>query len=113
MSDTIQKLRDDAIALGRDFQAALEAATDAPALQALRDRFVGRRAGAVSGLLKTVPRLPEGGNTRAEPEPFRGGVPETLGRPALPLRVAALVGPTLHCIYPGDESRLPAVLTLR
>jgi phenylalanyl-tRNA synthetase alpha chain len=65
MSDTIQRLRDDAIALGRDFQAALGAAADAPSLQALRDRFVGRRSGAVSALLKSVSRLPEGDRREA------------------------------------------------
>jgi phenylalanyl-tRNA synthetase alpha chain len=59
MSDTIQKLREEALALRRQFESALASATDPPSLQALRDRFLGRRSGAVSALLKSVARHPE------------------------------------------------------
>jgi phenylalanyl-tRNA synthetase alpha chain len=107
MSDTIQKLRDDAIALGRDFQAALDAATDAPALQALRDRFVGRRAGAVSGLLKTVSRLPEGDRREAGQvlnalkDAIERGIDEVGSRIAGRARDEALLQERLDATLPG------------
>jgi phenylalanyl-tRNA synthetase alpha chain len=59
MADTIREVRDEARALRAEFDAALAAAGDAPALQALRDRFLGRRSGAVTALLKSLGRLPE------------------------------------------------------
>jgi phenylalanyl-tRNA synthetase alpha chain len=68
MSDSIQKLRDEASALRAEFEAALDGAADAAALQALRDRFLGRRSGAVSALLKSVARLPEGDRREAGQE---------------------------------------------
>jgi len=59
MPDTIREVRDEARALRAEFDAALAAAGDAPALQALRDRFLGRKSGAVTALLKSLGRLPE------------------------------------------------------
>jgi len=49
--DTIQQLRDKAHALREEFEAAATKVSESDALQALRDRFVGRRAGALSALL--------------------------------------------------------------
>ena len=43
--------------LREDFEAALHRAKDAAALQGLRDRFLGRKAGAVTGLLKKLTDL--------------------------------------------------------
>jgi phenylalanyl-tRNA synthetase alpha chain len=54
MADTFQLLRDKAQALGREFEAAASSVADPAALQTLRDRFVGRRSGAVSALMKTL-----------------------------------------------------------
>ncbi|MGE0453818.1 MAG: phenylalanine--tRNA ligase subunit alpha [Vicinamibacteria bacterium] len=41
-------------ALRAEFEAALAAAADAAALQSVRDRFLGRKAGAVTGLMKEL-----------------------------------------------------------
>ncbi|HSD65681.1 MAG TPA: phenylalanine--tRNA ligase subunit alpha [Vicinamibacteria bacterium] len=68
MSDAIQEVRDRARALRAEFDAALAAAGDAAALQGVRDRFLGRKSGAVSGLLKSLGRLPEAGRREAGQE---------------------------------------------
>jgi len=57
--DSLQKVRDEARVLRAEFEEAAGAAADAAALQALRDRFVGRKSGALSALLKSLGRLPE------------------------------------------------------
>jgi phenylalanyl-tRNA synthetase alpha chain len=59
MADTLQHLRDGARALRAEFDAAAAAAGDPAALQALRDRFVGRRSGTLSALLKSLGGLAE------------------------------------------------------
>jgi phenylalanyl-tRNA synthetase alpha chain len=59
MPGTIREVRDEAQALRAEFDAALAAAVDAAALQALRDRLLGRKSGAVTALLKSLGRLPE------------------------------------------------------
>jgi phenylalanyl-tRNA synthetase alpha chain len=41
-------------ALRAEFEAALAAAADSAALQSVRDRFLGRKAGAVTGLMKEL-----------------------------------------------------------
>ena len=41
--------------------------SDSAALQALRDRFLGRKSGALSGLLKSLGQLARGGAARARP----------------------------------------------
>jgi phenylalanyl-tRNA synthetase alpha chain len=46
----VQKLRE-------EFEAALRDAADAPAVQGLRDRFVGRKSGAVTALMKSLAGL--------------------------------------------------------
>jgi phenylalanyl-tRNA synthetase alpha chain len=50
LSDQLRSLRS-------EFEAGLAAAADAAALQALRDRFLGRKSGAVTGLLKSLGQL--------------------------------------------------------
>jgi phenylalanyl-tRNA synthetase alpha chain len=57
VTDTALELRERAQALRRDFEAAFASTTDAAALAALRDRFLGRKAGAVTGLLKALSGL--------------------------------------------------------
>jgi len=59
MSDTLVQVRDGARALRAEFESASAAVDGPPALQALRDRFLGRRSGALSALLKLLGRLPE------------------------------------------------------
>jgi len=66
--DTIQQLRDKAHALREEFEAAATKVSESDALQALRDRFVGRRAGALSALLKSLGGLAEGERREAGQE---------------------------------------------
>ena len=68
MSDTIQEVRERTRTLRAEFDAGLAAAGDAPALQEVRDRFLGRRSGKVSALLKSLGRLPEGERREAGQE---------------------------------------------
>jgi phenylalanyl-tRNA synthetase alpha chain len=68
MPATIREVRDAARALRAEFDAALSAAVDAAGLQALRDRFLGRKSGAVTALLKSLGRLPEADRREAGQE---------------------------------------------
>jgi phenylalanyl-tRNA synthetase alpha chain len=61
MGDTSLELRDAARALRAEFDAVSRSVSDSAALQALRDRFLGRKSGALSGLLKSLGRLDEAG----------------------------------------------------
>ncbi len=58
MADSIESIRRDVERLRDEARAALAEAADAPALQAVQDRFLGRRSGAVNGLLKSLGKLP-------------------------------------------------------
>src|SRR5262245_32980607 len=58
MSDSADDLQERVRALGAEFEAALAAAGDASALQAVQDRFLGRRAGQLTALLKSLGKLP-------------------------------------------------------
>jgi phenylalanyl-tRNA synthetase alpha chain len=44
--------------LGREFEGGLHSAGDTAALQAVRDRFLGRKSGALTALLKSLGGLP-------------------------------------------------------
>jgi len=59
MPETLQEVREGARTLRAEFDAAVSAVEGPPALQALRDRFLGRRSGALSALLKRLGHLPE------------------------------------------------------
>ncbi len=59
MADTIQRLRERARQLREEFEAAAETLNEPGALQALRDRFIGRKSGALSALLKSLGGLAE------------------------------------------------------
>jgi phenylalanyl-tRNA synthetase alpha chain len=59
MGDTTQQLRETARALRAEFEAVAQAISDSAALQALRDRFLGRKSGALTGLLKSLGQLGE------------------------------------------------------
>jgi len=57
MADAAAELLDRVRALRADFDRELSAAADASALQALRDRYLGRKAGAVTALMKSLGAL--------------------------------------------------------
>jgi phenylalanyl-tRNA synthetase alpha chain len=59
MADGIQDVREKARALRAEFEAEAVSVAEPAALQSLRDRYLGRRSGAVSGLLRTLGRLGE------------------------------------------------------
>jgi phenylalanyl-tRNA synthetase alpha chain len=122
MSDTILKLRDEAVALRREFESALAAATDGSSLQALQDRFLGRRSGAVSALLKSVAGLPEGDRREAGQElnalkaAIERGLDEVRARIAGRTRDEALLRERLDTTLPGRRpyvGRLHPVTAVR
>ena len=57
MADTLESIGNEAQRLREEARRALAEARDVAALQSLRDRFLGRRSGAVTLLLKSVGRL--------------------------------------------------------
>ena len=57
MSDGSGDLKDKVRALRADFDRELKAARDSSALQALRDRYLGRKAGAVTAMMKALGAL--------------------------------------------------------
>jgi phenylalanyl-tRNA synthetase alpha chain len=59
MADSVDSLKEKVRALRSDFEAALRDARDASAVQGVRDRFLGRKAGAVTALLKVLGTLAE------------------------------------------------------
>jgi phenylalanyl-tRNA synthetase alpha chain len=67
-SDAIADLKDRVRSLRDEFDAALRAALDPSAFQALRDRFLGRRAGRVTALLKSLGQLPADARRQAGAE---------------------------------------------
>lgn len=58
MADAVSDLRRQVETIRGDFEAALTGAADAASLQAVRDRFLGRKAGVVTALLKALGGLP-------------------------------------------------------
>ena len=59
MGNKTDELRETARALRAEFEAVTQAVSDSAALQALRDRFLGRKSGALSGLLKSLGQVGE------------------------------------------------------
>ncbi|HLA79361.1 MAG TPA: phenylalanine--tRNA ligase subunit alpha [Vicinamibacteria bacterium] len=59
MGNTLEQLREQVRGLRAGFESGLAEARDASGLQGLRDRFLGRKAGAVTALLKTLAGLAE------------------------------------------------------
>ena len=57
MADAVSDLRRQVEKLREEFLASLLEAHDAASLQALRDRFLGRKAGAVTALFKSLGQL--------------------------------------------------------
>ena len=60
MGETVESIQKEVERLRKEALEALSAAADAPALQGVQDRFLGRRSGAVTGLLKSLGRLDPG-----------------------------------------------------
>jgi phenylalanyl-tRNA synthetase alpha chain len=58
MADPLTSLKERVRALRAEFEDALRQAAGSAGLQAVRDRFLGRRAGAVTDLLKSLGTLP-------------------------------------------------------
>jgi phenylalanyl-tRNA synthetase alpha chain len=65
MPETIEELRSRVHALTADFERALAEAGAPEALQSVRDRFLGRKAGAVTALLKSLGQIPEASRREA------------------------------------------------
>ena len=59
MADSIDSLRERVRSLRSDFEAAVREARDAPSVQALRDRFLGRKSGSVTALMKSLGNFAE------------------------------------------------------
>ena len=59
MGNKTDELRETARALRAEFERVAQAISDSAALQALRDRFLGRKSGALSGLLKSLGQVGE------------------------------------------------------
>lgn len=59
MGNALEELKDKVRDLRAGFDASLKAAPDPSALQAVRDRFLGRKSGAVTALLKSLASLAE------------------------------------------------------
>jgi len=57
MGNALQELKDKVRDLRAGFDASLKAASDPSALQAVRDRFLGRKSGALTALLKSLATL--------------------------------------------------------
>lgn len=111
MADSSHDVKQKVLALRADFEAALAQAKDAAGLQAVRDRFLGRKAGAVTGLLKSLASLPEetrrdaGRELNALKDDLEGHL--EVARTSLESRVRSeqLVHESLDVTLPG---RLPA-----
>jgi phenylalanyl-tRNA synthetase alpha chain len=58
MSDALNEVEARVRALREEFETASSRAADPHALQALRDRFLGRKSGSVTALLKSLATLP-------------------------------------------------------
>jgi phenylalanyl-tRNA synthetase alpha chain len=68
MADSLDSLREKVRSLRSDFEAAVRDAKDAPAVQALHDRFLGRKSGSVTALLKTLGTLADDARREAGQE---------------------------------------------
>ena len=94
-------------ALRGEFAAALEGARDAAALQALRDRFLGRKSGAVTALLKSLAKLPEdarrtaGRELNALKEELEAGLEDARGRAEAGARDERLARERIDVTLPG------------
>jgi phenylalanyl-tRNA synthetase alpha chain len=58
MAETVESIRQEVQRLREEAREALAVAQDAHGLQDVQDRFLGRRSGAVTGLLRSLGKLP-------------------------------------------------------
>src|SRR5262249_6084157 len=99
-------------ALREDFEAALASAVDPSALQSVRDRFLGRKAGAVTALLKALGGLAEDARREAGRElnalktQIEGGLEAALERVERRQRGLRVEAERLDLTLPG---RVPPV----
>src|SRR6185436_19532545 len=59
MAESLDSLKEKVRTLRADFEAAVRQAKDARAVQTVRDRFLGRKSGTVTGLLKSLGNFAE------------------------------------------------------
>jgi phenylalanyl-tRNA synthetase alpha chain len=111
MADSLDSLKEKVRALRADFEAGLRDARDAPAVQTVRDRFLGRKSGAVTALLKTLGTLAEDARREAGQELNRlkadleGRLAEAQSSLDVSLRDARLTQDRIDVTLPG---RAPA-----
>ncbi len=112
MPGTLQQIHEKARALRAEFEAAAASVTEPDALKTLRDRFLGRRAGALSSLLKTLGELAEAERRDAGQElnalkvQIETRLLELQRRSAALVREAALRRERLDTSLPGRRSHL-------
>ncbi len=105
--DPTRQLEERARAARAEFDAAVSAATDAAALQALRDRFVGRKAGLVTALMKDLGQLPAearkaaGASLNALKQAIEGALEERQAALAAGEREARLQAERVDVTLPG------------
>lgn len=107
-------------ALSAEFESALAEAREADSLQALRDRFLGRKAGAVTALLKSLGQMSEdarreaGRELNAVKERIEARLAEAKAAVEARLRLEGLsrdrLDTTLPGRLPGDGHRHPITI---
>jgi phenylalanyl-tRNA synthetase alpha chain len=121
MTDSLDDLKARVRAVQAEFEAALRAAADAAGLQSVRDRFLGRKSGAVTALLKSLGSLVDEARREAgrELNQLKDDLEARLeaARTSLELRVARerlaheAIDVTLPGRVPGRGRRHPLVAT--
>ena len=107
MADSIESIRKDVERLRDEARAALADAAAAPALQAVQDRFLGRKSGAVSALLKSLGKLPSevrrdaGRELNVLKQEIEGALAEARERVAAQAVEARLAGERVDLTLPG------------
>jgi phenylalanyl-tRNA synthetase alpha chain len=111
MADSIESIRKDVERLRDEARAALADAADSPALQAVQDRFLGRKSGAVSALLKSLGKLPSevrrdaGRELNVLKQEIEGALAEARDRVAALAVEARLAGERVDLSLPGRRPR--------
>jgi phenylalanyl-tRNA synthetase alpha chain len=107
MSEPIDALREKVRTLREDFARETASVADAAALQSVRDRFVGRKSGAVSALLRSLGGLPDAERRQAGQElnalkaSIEGRLDEMSGSLEMRRREEALRRERLDATLPG------------
>jgi phenylalanyl-tRNA synthetase alpha chain len=107
VGDKTRELRETARAVRAEFESVARSVADSAALQALRDRFLGRKSGALSGLLRSLGQLDEAGRRELGQElnalkaEIEARLAEAQARLELLARETALVREKLDTSLPG------------